>query len=86
MAEAAWALDVTVGDAVVSVGTSGTAFTRATSKRTSRREPLPALLTPWKRVPPLVCTLNGARNLVATAEVLGVTLAELVARAECRAR
>ena len=26
---------------------------------------------------PLVCTLNGARNLVATAEVLGVTLDEL---------
>ena len=26
---------------------------------------------------PLVCTLNGARNLVATAEVLGVSLDEL---------
>jgi xylulokinase len=26
---------------------------------------------------PLVCTLNGARNLVATAQVLGVTLTEL---------
>src|SRR4029450_11083475 len=39
--------------------------------------PAPGFPEPPGESLPLVCTLNGARNLVATAEVLGVTLAEL---------
>jgi xylulokinase len=57
---AALALGIGPGDVVVSLGTSGTAF--ACSDR------------PTGRFLPLVCTLNAARILTSTAELLGVDM------------
>ena len=70
-------LDVTVGDAVVSVGTSGTAFTKSHRQTHEPTGTVAGFADATGEFLPLVCTLNGARNLVATAEVLGVTLDEL---------
>lgn len=74
---AALGLGLESGSAVVSLGTSGTAFTRTS---TSTHEPtgtVAGFADATGEFLPLVCTLNGARNLVATADVLGVTLDEL---------
>ena len=58
--------------AVVSLGTSGTAFTRSTSQTHEPTGTVAGFADATGEFMPLVCTLNGARNLVATAQVLGV--------------
>ncbi|SER25542.1 xylulokinase [Microlunatus flavus] len=65
------------GSAVVSLGTSGTAFTRSATPTHEPSGTVAGFADATGAFLPLVCTLNGARNLVATAEVLGVTLDEL---------
>jgi xylulokinase len=70
-------LEVRAGDAVVSVGTSGTAFTKSHQQTHEPTGTVAGFADATGEFLPLVCTLNGARNLVATAEVLGVTLDEL---------
>ena len=65
------------GSAVVSLGTSGTAFTRSTTPTHEATGTVAGFADATGAFLPLVCTLNGARNLVATAEVLGVSLDEL---------
>ena len=65
------------GTAVVSLGTSGTAFTRSGSQSRDSTGTVAGFADATGEFLPLVCTLNGARNLVATAEVLGVGLEEL---------
>jgi len=70
-------LGVTSGAAVVSVGTSGTAFTKTTQQTHEPTGTVAGFADATGEFLPLVCTLNGARNLVATAHLLGVTLDEL---------
>jgi len=70
-------LGVTAGAAVVSVGTSGTAFTKTHQQTHEPTGTVAGFADATGEFLPLVCTLNGARNLVATAQMLGVTLAEL---------
>lgn len=70
-------LGVTTRSAVVSLGTSGTAFTRSDTQTHEPTGTVAGFADATGSFLPLVCTLNGARNLVATAQVLGVTLAEL---------
>lgn len=65
------------GEAVVSLGTSGTAFSRSSSQTHEPTGTVAGFADATGAFLPLVCTLNGARNLVATAELLGVTLDEL---------
>jgi xylulokinase len=70
-------LGVTEGAAVVSLGTSGTAFTKSQQQTHEPTGTVAGFADATGEFLPLVCTLNGARNLVATAQVLGVTLAQL---------
>jgi xylulokinase len=70
-------LAVTAGAAVISVGTSGTAFTKSHQQTHEPTGTVAGFADATGEFLPLVCTLNGARNLVATAEVLGVRLDEL---------
>jgi xylulokinase len=70
-------LGVTSGAAVVSLGTSGTAFTKSSQQTHEPTGTVAGFADATGEFLPLVCTLNGARNLVAAAQVLGVTLAEL---------
>ena len=70
-------LNLVDGAAVVSLGTSGTAFTRSADQTHEGTGTVAGFADATGAFLPLVCTLNGARNLVATAQVLGVTLAEL---------
>lgn len=70
-------LGLEAGSAVVSLGTSGTAFTRSESPTHEPTGTVAGFADATGAFLPLVCTLNGARNLVATAEVLGVSLHEL---------
>jgi xylulokinase len=65
------------GEAVVSLGTSGTAFSRSPTQTHEPTGTVAGFADATGAFLPLVCTLNGARNLVATAELLGVTLDEL---------
>ncbi|SDS26301.1 xylulokinase [Friedmanniella luteola] len=64
-------------EAVVSLGTSGTAFTRSTAQTHEPTGTVAGFADATGAFLPLVCTLNGARNLVAAAELLGVSLDEL---------
>ena len=61
-------LGVSAGAAVVSLGTSGTAFTRSTSQTHEPTGTVAGFADATGEFMPLVCTLNGARNLVATAQ------------------
>jgi xylulokinase len=70
-------LNVAPGSAVVSLGTSGTAFTRTAEQTHEPTGTVAGFADATGEFLPLVCTLNGARNLVATAKVLGISLAEL---------
>ncbi len=69
------------GAAVVSLGTSGTAFTRSPKQTHDATGIVAGFADATGAFLPLVCTLNGARNVVATAEILGVSLADLSALA-----
>ncbi len=73
----ALALDVGAGEAVVSLGTSGTAYTSAERQSHEATGTVCGFADATGRFLPLVCTLNCARNLDATATMLGVDLAGL---------
>jgi len=64
------------GAAVVSLGTSGTAFTLSVVQTHDPTGTVAGFADATGAFLPLVCTLNGARNLVATAGLLGVNLTE----------
>lgn len=70
-------LGVGPGDAVVSLGTSGTAYTVCDHQTHEPTGTVAGFADATGRFLPLVCTLNGARNLVATADLLGVSLSDL---------
>jgi xylulokinase len=69
-------LGLTTGAAVVSLGTSGTAFTTSPHQTHDPTGTVAGFADATGAFLPLVCTLNAARNLAATARVLNVSLAE----------
>jgi len=71
------ALDAGPGDVVVSLGTSGTAFACSTVPSADPTGTVAGFADATGRFLPLVCTLNAARILTATAELLGVSPDEL---------
>ncbi|MFI0463437.1 xylulokinase [Saccharopolyspora sp. 5N102] len=82
---AALGLDVRPGDVVVSLGTSGTVFARADRPSADPSGQIAGFADATGGFLPLVCTLNAARVLTATAAMLGVEMAEfddLARRAE----
>jgi xylulokinase len=74
---AALGLDARPGDVVVSLGTSGTAFAVADSPTADSSGLVAGFADATGRFLPLVCTLNAARVLTATAKLLGTDLAGL---------
>ncbi|MCU1678107.1 MAG: D-xylulose kinase [Frankiales bacterium] len=78
---AALGLGLRAGDAVVSIGTSGTVFAVSEAPTTDPSGIVAGFADATGRFLPLVCTLNAARVLSSTAAMLGVTLAELDALA-----
>jgi xylulokinase len=74
---AALGLGAEVGDVVISIGTSGTAFGVAESATPDASGAVAGFADATGRFLPLVCTLNAARVLTATAGMLGVELSEL---------
>ena len=74
---AALGLGLLPGEAVVSLGTSGTAFTRAAAQTHEGTGVVAGFADATGAFLPLVCTLNGARNLGATAQLLGLSLEEM---------
>jgi xylulokinase len=74
---AALGLGLEVGDVVVSIGTSGTVFGVADKIAPDGTGAVAGFADATGRFLPLVCTLNAARVLTATATMLGVELAEL---------
>ncbi len=65
-------LGLTHGSAVVSLGTSGTAFAQSSHQTRDPSGVVAGFADATGAFLPLVCTLNGARNLAATARLLGV--------------
>lgn len=76
-AGAALGLDAQPGDAVVSIGTSGTVFAVSASPTTDTSGTVAGFADASGHFLPLVATLNAARVLQVTASLLGVTLDEL---------
>lgn len=74
---AALGLGLQPGDVVVSLGTSGTAFTVSDSCPLDASGAVAGFADATGRYLPLVCTLNAARVLSAAADMLGVSLDEL---------
>ncbi len=74
---AALALDLEPGDLVISLGTSGTAFAVSDRCAHDASGSVAGFADATGRFLPLACTLNAARVLVATANMLGVGLPEL---------
>jgi xylulokinase len=74
---AALALGLGPGDVVVSLGTSGTVFAVADSPAADPSGAVAGFCDATGRFLPLVCTLNAARVLTATAAMLGTDLAGL---------
>lgn len=70
-------LGLAAGEAVVSLGTSGTAFSRSDRQTHEPTGTVAGFADATGAFLPLVCTLNGARNLAATADLLGVSLDEM---------
>jgi xylulokinase len=64
------------GSAVVSLGTSGTAFAQSAQQTRDPSGVVAGFADATGSFLPLVCTLNGARNLAATAKLLGVDFDE----------
>lgn len=64
------------GDVVVSLGTSGTAYAIATAPTADPSGAVAGFADATGHFLPLVCTLNAARVLTATAHLLGVSMAE----------
>lgn len=73
----ALALDVAPGEAVVSLGTSGTSYTVADRQSHEPTGTVCGFADATGRFLPLVCTLNCARNMAAAAAMLRVNLDEL---------
>lgn len=74
---AALGLGLETGDVVVSIGTSGTVFGVADSLRPDPAGAVAGFADATGRFLPLVCTLNAARVLTATAQMLNIELSEL---------
>ncbi|MCO1581057.1 xylulokinase [Crossiella sp. SN42] len=74
---AALGLGAGPGDVIVSLGTSGTVFAVAEHPTADPSGAVAGYCDATGRYLPLVCTLNAARVLTATAQLLGVELAEL---------
>jgi len=74
---AALGLELQPGDVAVSLGTSGTAFARSAAPTTDATGLVAGFADAPGGYPPLVCTLNAARVLSATAQLLGMDLAQL---------
>jgi xylulokinase len=74
---AALGLGLQVGDAAVSIGTSGTVFGVAGEISPDGSGAVAGFADATGRFLPLVCTLNAARVLTATAAMLGIELSEL---------
>ncbi|GAA2758490.1 xylulokinase [Actinopolymorpha rutila] len=74
---AALGLGIEPGDVVVSLGTSGTVFAVHDKPSTDASGIVAGFADATGRFLPLVCTLNAARVLTATANMLGVDLAGL---------
>jgi xylulokinase len=74
---AALGLGLDDGTAGVSLGTSGTVFSRSPQQTHDPSGVVAGFADATGEFLPLVCTLNGARNLAATASVLGLTLEEM---------
>ncbi|WP_062985550.1 xylulokinase [Nocardia anaemiae] len=71
-AGAALGLGITDGDVVISLGTSGTVYTRAAAPSADATGAIAGFADATGAFLPLACTLNAARVLDATAELLGV--------------
>lgn len=71
---AALSLGIGPGDVVVSLGTSGTAFAGSDSPTADPTGLVAGFADASGRFLPLVCTLNAARVLTSTAELLGVDM------------
>jgi xylulokinase len=78
-------LGLSRGMGAVSVGTSGTVFTVSCEQTHDGSSVVAGFADPTGEFLPLVCTLNGARNLVATATMLGLTLDRVQRRCHVRA-
>ncbi|MEV1143087.1 xylulokinase [Micromonospora sp. NPDC049799] len=76
-AAAAFGVGAGPGDVVVSIGTSGTVFSVADAPAADPEGIVAGFADLTGRFLPLVCTLNAARVLDATARLLGVSLDEL---------
>ena len=76
-AGAALGLGAAVGDVVISIGTSGVVTAVATTPSRDATGIVAGFADATGNYLPLVCTLNGARVLDATARLLGVTLDRL---------
>ncbi|HZX05078.1 xylulokinase [Kribbella sp.] len=74
-AAAALGLDLQPGDVAVSLGTSGTAFARCAHPTRDATGLVAAFADATGEYLPLVCTLNAARVMSATAQMLGLELA-----------
>ena len=74
---AALGLGLGRGAAVVSLGTSGTAFTKSADQTHDGSGVVAGFADATGEFLPLVCTLNGARNLNATAKLLGLSLDQM---------
>lgn len=74
---AALGLVLDPGDVVVSLGTSGTVFTPHARPLHDASGAIASFADATGKYLPLMCTLNAARVLTATAAMLGVSLAEL---------
>jgi xylulokinase len=78
---AALGLDARPGDVIVSLGTSGTAFAVSRSPARDATGFVAGFADATGHYLPLVCTLNAARVLTATAEMLDVDMDEFAALA-----
>ncbi|MEU5760920.1 xylulokinase [Nocardia sp. NPDC047648] len=76
-AGAALGLGIAEGDVVVSLGTSGTVFARAGHPAADAGGAVAGFADATGAFLPLVCTLNAARVLTSTADLLGVDLPTL---------
>lgn len=74
---AALGVGAALGEVVVSIGTSGTAFAMGEQPRHDASGAVAGFADATGRFLPLVCTLNAARVLDAAASMLGVSLASL---------
>ncbi len=78
---AAFALGIGAGDVVVSLGTSGTAFAGSDAPTSDASGLVAGFADASGAFLPLVCTLNAARILTSTAELLGVDMDDFAALA-----